>query len=79
MCLTDEALYEALARTRDEEPSVRLVCSWCDGVIREGLPGGIVSHGMCGECFTRVERQIDRIDGIDPTRPDALEITARAS
>lgn len=33
------------------ERILRLDCSWCDRVIREG--SGPVSHGICPDCLAR--------------------------
>lgn len=30
--------------------ALRAVCAWCKVVIREGMPGGDVSHGICPDC-----------------------------
>jgi hypothetical protein len=34
----------------------RLICSWCDVVIREGDPKLPVSHGICTGCAHKFEQ-----------------------
>ncbi len=45
-------------RGSDDEPAprplLRIVCSWCGLVMREGEPGAETSHGMCPECLARM-------------------------
>ena len=32
---------------------LRLVCAWCQAVLRDGSPGAQTSHGMCSGCQAR--------------------------
>ena len=36
---------------------MKLVCSWCDRVMREGDPKLPVSHGLCPSCAERLEQE----------------------
>ncbi len=39
-------------------PLPRLVCAWCQRVLRYGDPGQPISHGICEPCRLRVEREV---------------------
>jgi hypothetical protein len=39
---------------------MRVVCAWCDKLLKAGKPGDKISHGMCEECYTRNKAAIKR-------------------
>jgi len=42
-----------------EIQELRLVCSWCQRVMREGAPGPQTSHGICTGCRSLLETNSD--------------------
>jgi uncharacterized protein YlaI len=36
---------------------MKVVCSWCDRVMREGDPKLPISHGLCQACKERLEQE----------------------
>ena len=34
--------------------TLRLVCAWCQLVLREGTPSARISHGICAACERRL-------------------------
>lgn len=41
-------------------PDIKLVCAWCDAVIREGVEPE--SHGICPPCAAKVREDHERED-----------------
>ena len=42
-----------------EIQELRLVCSWCQRVMRDGAPGAQTSHGICTGCRSLLEGNSD--------------------
>ena len=45
---------------------LRVLCSWCGVVLREGTLGAPTSHGLCRSCQTTLERDLDAIPSCSP-------------
>jgi hypothetical protein len=38
---------------------IKVVCAWCDKVIKDAPEGAVVSHGICPECFRKVAKVLE--------------------
>ena len=51
-----ESIWEnRLAKYRTKD--LKVVCAWCDDVIRKGGPQATVSHGICPQCADDQRKQ----------------------
>lgn len=76
MCFTLESNYQEVRIMPAEdkrfllikhpEPAVRLVCAWCDLVLKEGEADSPVSHGICPLCAWLIRRDTPRIESLAP-------------
>lgn len=40
---------------------MRVVCSWCNKVIREGSSEHGVSNGICSECYREMLKELEAV------------------
>lgn len=52
----------------------RVVCAWCDLVLREGSPDAKTSHGICSACASVLHAEMDATDARRPDRREVLDV-----
>ena len=46
-----------------EDLKPKVVCAWCNKVIRDGDYDTDVSHGICKECYENEIKKLDEMKG----------------
>jgi hypothetical protein len=72
----------AVALLRIPQPSLTIVCAWCQQTIRgqrtEEATRGLISHSICFACFADVLQELDPANALPPV-PTKTETAPLAS
>lgn len=42
--------------------TLRVICSWCQLLLREGSPDAKTSHGCCPSCVAKLNAELDALE-----------------